>query len=49
LIAGLIAFLKLLHPFTPFVTEAIWQTLLEKNLVDEPLLITAGWPTNSLT
>jgi valyl-tRNA synthetase len=36
-------FLKLLHPFMPFVTEAIWQEMkFEK---DSPLLINAKWPT----
>ncbi len=34
--------LKLLHPFMPFVTEAIWQE--NKFLQDNPLLITAKWP-----
>jgi valyl-tRNA synthetase len=49
LIAGLQTFLKLLHPFVPFVTEAIWQNLVEKKLVSEKLLITASWPDKSLT
>ncbi|MFH2118374.1 MAG: valine--tRNA ligase [Candidatus Paceibacterota bacterium] len=49
LITGLQTFLKLLHPFTPFVTEAIWQTLVEKKIVNEPLLITALWPGKSKT
>ena len=34
--------LKLLHPFMPFVTEAIWQT--GKDRFDSPILITASWP-----
>ena len=33
--------LKLLHPFMPFVTEAIWQSIPE---VWEKQLITARWP-----
>ncbi|HEY4526879.1 MAG TPA: valine--tRNA ligase [Candidatus Paceibacterota bacterium] len=33
--------LKLLHPFMPFVTEAIWQQLPEK---DTNLLMVAKWP-----
>jgi valyl-tRNA synthetase len=49
LFGGLQTFLKLLHPFIPFVTEAVWQTLMKKRLVKEPLLITAGWPANSLS
>lgn len=44
LLEGLIVFLKLLHPFMPFVTEAIWQELVGKKLVKEKLLITANWP-----
>ncbi len=31
--------LKLLHPFTPFVTEAIWQTMGKKKL-----LLIEAWP-----
>ena len=34
--------LKMLHPFMPFVTEAIWQHLPEK---DSALLMIARWPT----
>jgi len=34
--------LKLLHPFMPFVTEAIWQKLPQK---DSGLLMVAPWPT----
>ena len=33
--------LKIAHPFAPFVTEAIWQTLKW----DDSLLITSSWPT----
>jgi len=44
LLKGLIAFLKLLHPFMPFVTEAIWQELVNLKLVKEKMLITANWP-----
>jgi len=34
--------LKLTHPFAPFVTETIWQTLKWEN---DSLLITSLWPT----
>ena len=34
-------FLKLLHPFMPFLTEVIWQKIKTK---DEPDLIVAPWP-----
>ncbi len=47
LIKGLITFLKLFHPFVPFVTEQLWQELKNKKLVDEPLLISSRWPNNS--
>lgn len=36
---GLVTFLKLLHPFMPFVTEQIWHEIGEKKL-----LITSSWP-----
>lgn len=37
---GLSDFLKLLHPFVPFVTEAVWQEVFP----NEGLLISAKWP-----
>ncbi len=40
----LIQSLKLLHPFMPFVTEVLWQELVEAKLVEEKLLMTARWP-----
>jgi valyl-tRNA synthetase len=47
LIEGLKVFLKLLHPFVPFVTEAVWQEMKERQLITEELLITANWPTDN--
>lgn len=38
----LTASLKLLHPFMPFVTEEIWQSLPQK---DADLLLVSPWPT----
>lgn len=38
---GLDTLLKLSHPFAPFVTETIWQTLRWKK---DELLISAEWP-----
>ncbi|MBM3271688.1 valine--tRNA ligase [Candidatus Kaiserbacteria bacterium] len=35
--------LKLLHPFMPFVTEAVWQNLPEK---DADQLMIAAWPAS---
>jgi len=40
----LITSLKLLHPFIPFVTETIYQTLVKKYKLEESMLITASWP-----
>ena len=41
----LLTVLKLLHPFMPFVSEAIWQNINEK-LRGEQDLINAPWPAN---
>ncbi|MDZ4228655.1 MAG: valine--tRNA ligase [Patescibacteria group bacterium] len=41
LLDGLRVFLKLLHPFVPFVTEAVWQQLPKAK---EKLLISSQWP-----
>jgi valyl-tRNA synthetase len=39
---GLEVFIKLLHPFMPFVSEAIWQEMGNENL-----LMTSEWPKAS--
>jgi valyl-tRNA synthetase len=36
--------LKLLHPFMPFVTEAIWDELIDLQEKPDELLITSTWP-----
>lgn len=41
----LITSLKLLHPFMPYVTEAVWQQLPEA-MKDTELLMVAPWPTH---
>ena len=38
--------LKLLHPFIPFVTEEIYQYLIEKYNFKHELLVSSKWPTN---
>jgi valyl-tRNA synthetase len=40
----LLTSLKLLHPFMPFVTEAVWQEMPEK-LRDSEMLMVAKWPS----
>ena len=44
LTTGLITFIKLLHPFIPFVTEAIWQEFSRENLESLQLLTINNWP-----
>ncbi|OGM14902.1 hypothetical protein A2141_03275 [Candidatus Woesebacteria bacterium RBG_16_40_11] len=39
--------LKLLHPFMPFITEAIWGELKDLRKYPDELLITAKWPNKS--
>lgn len=47
---GLITFLKLLHPFMPYVTEALWQNLRNEPVTavniseDAECLILSTWP-----
>lgn len=45
LVAGLLVFVKQLHPFIPFVTEAIWHELVRAKLVTSNLLATSTWPS----
>lgn len=45
LLTVLINSLKLMHPFMPFVTESVYQTLKEKMALSENQLITSSWPT----
>lgn len=47
LLKGLLEYLKLLHPFVPFVTEAVWKELGNDTLLTskkQALLITEKWP-----
>lgn len=41
---GLLTFLKLFHPFMPFVTETLWQEL-QSTTDEQSVLITTSWPT----
>ncbi len=45
LIECLTTSLKLLHPFMPYVTEAIWQEL-PKEMKDSEMLLVAKWPSS---
>ena len=40
----LITCLKLLHPFMPFVTEAIWWEIKDLRKYPDEMLITTAWP-----
>ncbi len=40
----LVTSLKLLHPFMPFVTEAIWNEIKSLRKFPEQMLIDASWP-----
>jgi len=46
LIECLAGSLKLLHPFMPFVTEAVWQRLPE-DMKDAEFLMVSKWPTQN--
>jgi len=43
----LVTSLKLLHPFMPFVTEAIWGEIKDFRKYPKQMLITSGWPEES--
>lgn len=44
MIHTLIANLKLIHPFMPFVTEAIWEQIKDLRSHTDTLLINSSWP-----
>lgn len=44
LIYGLIMFLKMLHPFMPFVTETVWGEIRDLRKNPEQMLINSSWP-----
>ena len=41
----LVASLKILHPYMPFITETIWQEL-PSDMKDTEILMVAQWPTH---
>lgn len=41
---GMVTFLKLLHPFMPFVTEAVWSEIKHLRAHPEQMLINSPWP-----
>lgn len=41
----LVASLKMLHPFMPFVTETVWQNAPDE-IKDRDILMVASWPTS---
>lgn len=41
---NLLSILKILHPFMPFITEEIWQSLPDKNQKREEFLFIEKWP-----
>ena len=43
---GLKMMMVMLHPFVPFVTEAVWEELRNKGLVDsKDMLMNSSWTT----
>lgn len=50
LLKGLAVFLKLLHPFVPFVTESVWEELSNKKILggeENKVLMFSKWPTTN--
>lgn len=50
LLTGLTTLLQLLHPFVPFVTEAVWQSFKSQGLISEDtssVLALNPWPTST--
>ncbi len=47
ILTGLKTFIKLFHPFMPFVTEKLWQVLQAEGFAAEGLLAVADWPQTS--
>jgi len=45
LVYGLVTFLKLLHPFMPFVTEAVWGEIKDLRKHPDQMLISSAWPS----
>lgn len=46
---GIATITTLLHPFIPFITEAIWQELRAAQLVSVELVALSSWPTQTPT
>lgn len=44
LFEGMVTFLHLLHPFMPFVTEAVWQEMKQSHSITSELLMSDPWP-----
>jgi valyl-tRNA synthetase len=41
----LVNILKLLHPFVPFITEEIYQSIVDKNVKTHDSIMISDWPT----
>lgn len=38
-------FLQLLHPFLPFITEAVWQEIYQRKITKQKLVANSIWPS----